>query len=201
MSLILVSNFAHVNIIRSSSNPTKISFVFGLNITMFTVVRIYILFKHSRILSLLPTDLTTYDTVKQAILRNTRLEDNALTHALSRCVIGYLHSYHIYCISTWFSITHCIVNSQYSACSGLVSASLGTPADVVKTRMMNQKYVDGRCAYIKGVYKQLHLFTVTTYTLDTSMMSSFTRPRLLCSKISLLFFQKFSKLYLMYIIL
>ncbi len=30
------------------------------------------------------TDLTTYDTVKQAMLRNTRLEDNALTHALSR---------------------------------------------------------------------------------------------------------------------
>jgi len=31
-----------------------------------------------------------------------------------------------------------------SACSGLVSASLGTPADVVKTRMMNQRYVNGR---------------------------------------------------------
>ena len=33
---------------------------------------------------LLSSDLTTYDTVKQAILRNTSLEDNALTHALAR---------------------------------------------------------------------------------------------------------------------
>lgn len=59
-------------------------------------------------------DLTTYDTVKQAILKYTRLKDNAITHALS------------------------------SACSGLVSATLGTPADVMKTRMMNQPYVNGR---------------------------------------------------------
>ena len=32
----------------------------------------------------------------------------------------------------------------FSACSGLVSAILGTPADVVKTRVMNQQYVNGR---------------------------------------------------------
>ncbi|XP_065910309.1 mitochondrial uncoupling protein 4-like [Dysidea avara] len=59
-------------------------------------------------------DLTTYDTAKQFILRNTGLDDNAFVHAMS------------------------------SGCSGLVSATLGTPADVVKTRMMNQKYVNGR---------------------------------------------------------
>jgi len=35
-------------------------------------------------------------------------------------------------------------DSVYSACAGLVSAILGTPADVVKTRIMNQQYVDGR---------------------------------------------------------
>ena len=33
---------------------------------------------------LFSSDLTTYDTAKQAILRNTSLEDNALTHALAR---------------------------------------------------------------------------------------------------------------------
>jgi len=38
-----------------------------------------------------------------------------------------------------------------SGCSGLVSASLGTPADVVKTRMMNQKYVNGRYNHVIGV--------------------------------------------------
>jgi len=37
------------------------------------------------------TDLTTYDTVKQAILRSTRLEDNAFTHVLSRCKIINMH--------------------------------------------------------------------------------------------------------------
>ena len=33
---------------------------------------------------LLLIDLTTYDTVKQTILRNTSLKDNALTHSMSR---------------------------------------------------------------------------------------------------------------------
>ncbi|XP_043209097.1 mitochondrial uncoupling protein 4-like isoform X2 [Amphibalanus amphitrite] len=53
-------------------------------------------------------DLTTYDSVKGRLVRNTSLGDNHLTHFLA------------------------------SACSGLVSATLGTPADVVKTRVMNQ---------------------------------------------------------------
>lgn len=53
-------------------------------------------------------DLSTYDSVKRAILDNTRLKDNSLTHCLS------------------------------SGCAGLVGAVMGTPADVVKARMMNQ---------------------------------------------------------------
>lgn len=53
-------------------------------------------------------DLSTYDSVKNAILTNTSLKDNSLTHCLS------------------------------SACAGLVGAIMGTPADVVKARMMNQ---------------------------------------------------------------
>ncbi|KAG7460911.1 hypothetical protein MATL_G00203850 [Megalops atlanticus] len=53
-------------------------------------------------------DLTTYDTVKHFLLRNTSLEDNSLCHGLA------------------------------STCSGLVAATMGTPADVVKTRIMNQ---------------------------------------------------------------
>ncbi|XP_077173786.1 mitochondrial uncoupling protein 4 [Paroedura picta] len=53
-------------------------------------------------------DLTTYDSVKHFLLRNTSLQDNSVTHSLS------------------------------SGCSGLVAAVLGTPADVIKTRIMNQ---------------------------------------------------------------
>lgn len=53
-------------------------------------------------------DLTAYDTTKQTLLRHTRLQDNMITHSIS------------------------------SAVSGLVAATVGTPADVVKTRIMNQ---------------------------------------------------------------
>ncbi|KAL2095598.1 hypothetical protein ACEWY4_007746 [Coilia grayii] len=53
-------------------------------------------------------DLTTYDTVKHFLLRNTPVEDNSICHSLA------------------------------SICSGLVAATMGTPADVVKTRIMNQ---------------------------------------------------------------
>ena len=53
-------------------------------------------------------DLSTYDTIKQKLLKNTNLKDNSVTHCLS------------------------------SACAGLVGATMGTPADVVKARIMNQ---------------------------------------------------------------
>lgn len=53
-------------------------------------------------------DLATYDTVKRSILRHTSLQDNYVTHTLSSCA------------------------------SGLVAATMGTPADVIKTRIMNQ---------------------------------------------------------------
>lgn len=53
-------------------------------------------------------DLTTYDSVKQYILHTTGLPDDHLVHIMS------------------------------SICAGLVAALLGTPADVVKTRVMNQ---------------------------------------------------------------
>lgn len=53
-------------------------------------------------------DLTTYDSVKRYILRTTGLPDTHLVHIMS------------------------------SVCAGFVAAFLGTPADVVKTRVMNQ---------------------------------------------------------------
>lgn len=53
-------------------------------------------------------DLTTYDSAKRFILTHTTLTDNHFTHILA------------------------------SACAGLVAATMGTPADVVKTRIMNQ---------------------------------------------------------------
>uniref|UniRef100_A0A4W4HTZ5 Mitochondrial uncoupling protein 4 n=2 Tax=Electrophorus electricus TaxID=8005 RepID=A0A4W4HTZ5_ELEEL len=55
-------------------------------------------------------DLTTYDSVKHFLLRNATLQDNCLCHGLA------------------------------STCSGLVAATMGTPADVVKTRIMNQPW-------------------------------------------------------------
>lgn len=66
-------------------------------------------------------DLTTYDWAKSKILEHTSFGENYATHAMA------------------------------SACSGLVSAVLATPADVVRTRMMNQP-VDssGRGVLYKG---------------------------------------------------
>lgn len=67
-------------------------------------------------------DLTTYDTVKHALLRRTSLKDDSVTHALS------------------------------SVCAGFVSAVLGTPADVIKSRVMNQPVVDGRPTLYRGAW-------------------------------------------------
>ncbi|XP_043825410.1 mitochondrial uncoupling protein 4 [Dromiciops gliroides] len=53
-------------------------------------------------------DLVTYDSVKHLLLLNTSLGDNFLTHGLS------------------------------GMSSGLVACLLGTPADVIKSRVMNQ---------------------------------------------------------------
>ncbi|XP_052768882.1 mitochondrial uncoupling protein 4-like isoform X2 [Mya arenaria] len=65
-------------------------------------------------------DLVTYDTVKRQLLIKTDLPDNYIVHALS------------------------------SACSGMVAAIMCTPADVVKTRVMNQPLVNGKPAVYKG---------------------------------------------------
>ncbi|CRL00728.1 CLUMA_CG013984, isoform B [Clunio marinus] len=53
-------------------------------------------------------DLTTYDSVKRYILKSTGWPDDHLVHIMS------------------------------SICAGFVAAIMGTPADVVKTRVMNQ---------------------------------------------------------------
>lgn len=55
-------------------------------------------------------DLTTYDSTKRFIMRHTNLPDNHLLHILC------------------------------SSCAGLVAACMGTPADVIKTRVMNQPF-------------------------------------------------------------
>ena len=65
-------------------------------------------------------DLATYDTVKWLLLRNTGLHDNYITHALS------------------------------STCSALAAALMGTPADVVKTRIMNQPTESGKGLFYRG---------------------------------------------------
>uniref|UniRef100_A0A8D8WL56 Mitochondrial uncoupling protein 4 n=1 Tax=Cacopsylla melanoneura TaxID=428564 RepID=A0A8D8WL56_9HEMI len=53
-------------------------------------------------------DLTTYDTAKHFLMTHTSLGDSHLTHIMA------------------------------SGMAGLVAATMGTPADVVKTRIMNQ---------------------------------------------------------------
>jgi solute carrier family 25 (mitochondrial uncoupling protein), member 27 len=53
-------------------------------------------------------DLTTYDSIKRYIMRTTDLPDDHVVHIMS------------------------------SICAGFVAAGLGTPADVIKTRVMNQ---------------------------------------------------------------
>ncbi|XP_069125185.1 mitochondrial uncoupling protein 4-like [Argopecten irradians] len=65
-------------------------------------------------------DLCTYDTTKQAVLKWTSLKDNYVTHTIA------------------------------SATSGLVAATLGTPADNVKTRIMNQPTENGKGLLYKG---------------------------------------------------
>jgi len=63
-------------------------------------------------------NLATYDIAKQKILKNTKLKDNWQCHMVS------------------------------SICSGFVASSLSTPADVIKTRIMNQaRSSDGRGLY------------------------------------------------------
>ncbi|XP_060065360.1 mitochondrial uncoupling protein 4-like [Ylistrum balloti] len=65
-------------------------------------------------------DLCTYDTAKQNLLKWTTLKDNYITHTIA------------------------------SVLSGLVAAILGTPADNVKTRIMNQPTENGRGLQYKG---------------------------------------------------
>ena len=54
------------------------------------------------------------------------MRDNAVTHSLSRLVVV---SPQRVCV---------VMSCVCSAVSGVVSATLGTPADVVKSRMMSQ---------------------------------------------------------------
>lgn len=66
-------------------------------------------------------DLTTYDTVKRFVMHKTGLPDCHIVHITS------------------------------SICAGLVAATMGTPADVVKTRVMNQPTDrDGRGVLYRG---------------------------------------------------
>ncbi|XP_062705662.1 mitochondrial uncoupling protein 4 isoform X2 [Aedes albopictus] len=66
-------------------------------------------------------DLTTYDTVKRFVMKKTGLPDCHLVHIIS------------------------------SICAGLVAATMGTPADVVKTRVMNQPTdLNGKGLLYKG---------------------------------------------------
>ena len=56
------------------------------------------------------------------------MRDNAVTHAMSRLTVV---SPQRVCV---------VMSCVCSAVSGVVSATLGTPADVVKSRMMSQQY-------------------------------------------------------------
>jgi solute carrier family 25 (mitochondrial uncoupling protein), member 27 len=62
-------------------------------------------------------DLTAYDTTKRLMLRYTTVGDTMITHALA------------------------------SAMSSLAASVFGTPADVIKTRVMNQPTINGKGKY------------------------------------------------------
>lgn len=63
-------------------------------------------------------DITAYDMGKQFLLQNTNLTEGPVLH-----LIG-------------------------SAFAGFVAAGMGTPADVMKTRIMNQPLTpDGKCVF------------------------------------------------------
>ncbi|OQV16575.1 Mitochondrial uncoupling protein 4 [Hypsibius exemplaris] len=71
-------------------------------------------------------DLTAYDTIKHFLLNRTSLIDSPVTHAMS------------------------------SLFSGIIAAVFATPADVVKTRMMNQPFDEkGRPLYYKSSFQCL----------------------------------------------
>ncbi|GAB5571579.1 mitochondrial uncoupling protein 4 isoform X6 [Prionailurus iriomotensis] len=90
-------------------------------------------------------DLTTYDTVKHYLVLNTPLEDNITTHGLSSESFHWLFMFisrYAYCQDPSLRIrllehgTSILYDSVL--CSGLVASILGTPADVIKSRIMNQ---------------------------------------------------------------
>ncbi|KAI6654058.1 hypothetical protein LOD99_2905 [Oopsacas minuta] len=65
-------------------------------------------------------DLAAYDLAKRSILQYTTFKDDIITHILS------------------------------SAVAGLTATTLGTPADVIKTRVMNQPTKNGKGIYYKS---------------------------------------------------
>lgn len=79
-------------------------------------------------------DLTTYDSVKRYVIKTTGLPDTHLVHIIS------------------------------SVCAGFVAAFMGTPADVIKTRVMNQPTDEsGRFAEIS---LRFHLFDQNVFPED-----------------------------------
>lgn len=76
-------------------------------------------------------DLATYDKVKHWLLAQTSLKDNAVTHAIS------------------------------SAGAGFAAAIVSTPADVVKTRIMNQPYDKAGRYNIKPFFVRLLITKVS----------------------------------------
>lgn len=65
-------------------------------------------------------DITAYDMSKQFILHHTNLHDGPIVHVMG------------------------------SMCAGFVAAAMGTPADVIKTRIMNQPLTeDGKYVTIR----------------------------------------------------
>eukprot|EP00039_Didymoeca_costata_P003747 m.69461 g.69461 ORF g.69461 m.69461 type:complete len:305 (+) comp12057_c0_seq2:107-1021(+) len=65
-------------------------------------------------------DLTAYDYIKHSLMRKFEMKDGPVLHASA------------------------------SAGAGLVAATMGTPADVIKTRVMNQPYENGKGVLYSG---------------------------------------------------
>lgn len=74
-------------------------------------------------------DLTTYDYAKRLVMKKTGLPDCHTVHVMA------------------------------SICAGLVAATMGTPADVVKTRVMNQPTDSlGRYVFVNYIFIRMFYF-------------------------------------------
>ena len=86
--------------------------------------------------------------VPSATFSSKSTYDGSLVHFWQKWHIMQSHTHtHMHAHTHMHTHTHARAHTHThtcSGCSGLVAATLGTPFDVIKTRMMNQPYQNGK---------------------------------------------------------